>query len=670
MAVALKAPLVLGVSLPNHNGAACLVAGDEIIVAVQEERLNRLKRSTIRDPMRSLAVDYCLEYAGLTMEDLDLMVLGPMQGDRSSIRIPFEHPPVISVSHHLAHAIGVFATSGFSDAAILIADGCGHPIKDLTGDERGVIKPSRYPASCFGEPREIITIYRASGTECIALEKYAGFVMDFELKHRMPDFGSLGGIFNAAAQQIFGNITDAGKVMGLAAYGRPQLSPDEILSIDSDGCLIFHDTIPRLFPYNERWPAHKQEYEDLALCVQTALENALKHLVDRTQALTSSPRLCYAGGVALNGLANEKIIYRSDFDEIYIMPAAEDSGGAIGAAYYGLWRLTGRNTRRKLRRDAVGRRYSASDVAAAVKRTPCVTCVGAEEELLDVTVDALCDGNIVGWFQDGSELGPRALGQRSILCDPRRAEAKEILNERVKHRESFRPFAATVLLEEMANWFEVDERYGAEGPFMLRVFRLLVEARRGVPAVSHVDFSGRVQTVTREVNGRFYDLIERFYRKTGVPMLLNTSFNVMGEPIVESPEDALWCLLYTGVDLCVLDDIVVRKVSSERGILDLTPRRAISGVRMEFRTLNGSDPLLFDAGDADEIVVQSRNRWGPVSTTLNGDAVVVLAEIDAKRVGYEIARDLRETRGFTEQRVIKALGELRRAACIAYGNDL
>jgi carbamoyltransferase len=294
--------------------------------------------------------------------------------------------------------------------------------------------------------------------------------------------------------------------------------------------------------------------------VQHALEDALLYLVRHIRELCSSDNLCYAGGVALNSVANERIIRESGFRNVYIMPAAEDSGTAIGAAYHGLWQLTRHNSQRRILHDAPGRTYSPADVAAVLDQAG-VEVVSSSNVISDA-VELLCDGKIIGWFDGGSELGPRALGQRSILCDPRRSDAKETLNRRVKMREGFRPFAPAVLLEEAANWFEFGDTT-PESPFMLRVCEVSRERRDDVPAVVHVDGTGRLQTLTRENNGRFYELVKAFFARTGVPILLNTSFNRMGQPIVETPADAIACLLNTGLDCCVFEDRIAIKKHKE-----------------------------------------------------------------------------------------------------------
>src|SRR5262249_12759843 len=246
-----------------------------------------------------------------------------------------------------------------------------------------------------------------------------------------------------------------------------------------------------------------------------------------------------------------------EFRNIYIIPSAEDSGPAIGAAYYGLWQLTGKNTRRRLLHDAVGRVYSQSEILEAVRETPAVELVDSSDVIRDAA-DLLIEGKILGWFQGRSELGPRALGQRSIICDPRRPDGKEVLNERVKHREAFRPFALVVLLDEAENWFELDG-VRPDSEFMLRVCQFKEDKKALVPAVVHVDGTGRIQTACKEANGPFFDLIVKFCEKTGVPIVLNTSFNIMGMPIIETPLDALLCLLSTGIDYCVLGNSIVKK---------------------------------------------------------------------------------------------------------------
>jgi carbamoyltransferase len=538
--------------------------GDEIVVAIQEERLSRFKRHRTYGKGPSLATAYCLNYAGLDPADLDLVVLcvqGRLQDEVHDIycdpflKLRSHGTPTLAIPHHYGHALSAFATSGFDEAAILVVDGAGSPVSDLTPAERALLNGNSADAW------ETISLYYGSGMNIGPLEKHvvdrgAWLVM---YDSEMPSFGSLGGMFSAAAQQIFGESSEAGKVMGLASYAEPSFPSSDFFDVDR-GRFCFKDTVPLQFRHEQRWPAHAREYEALAASVQAALEVALLYLVQRLREQCRSENLCYAGGVALNSIANERLIRESGYKNIYIMPAAEDSGAAVGAAYHGLWKLTGHNSRRRLRHDALGRLYSAADVSAALANTASIKTVQSTDVVSDA-VDLLCDGKIIGWFEGGAELGPRALGQRSILCDPRQPDAKEILNRRVKMREPFRPFAPAVLLDKAADWFEFGGT-SCESRFMLRVCEVKREKRDEVPAVVHVDGTGRLQTLTHETNGRFYELVQRFYARTGVPILLNTSFNRMGEPIVETPGDAIECLVNSGLDCCVFEDRIVLKTDT------------------------------------------------------------------------------------------------------------
>lgn len=555
-----KDPWILGISA-SHNGSACLLKGDEIVVAIQEERLSRFKRHRIRGAGPSDAVAYCLNYAGIEPSDLSLVVLsvqGRMTDDIHDIRrepllnVISHNIPTLTIPHHYGHAFSAFATSGFKESAVLVVDGAGSPASDFTADELKVLNTS------VTDGWETISLYYASGTNIVPLEKHVVERGAWLLMYdgEMPSFGSLGGMFSAAAQQIFGEVTEAGKVMGLAPYGQAAFPASDFFDVVNRR-FHFKDTVPLRFRHHERWPNCASEYQALAGSVQSALEAALLYLVQHIRELSGSENLCYAGGVALNSVANERIVRESGFKNVYIIPAAEDSGVSIGAAYYGLWQLTQQNSFRRLLHDSPGHIYSSADVSAALSGRTDVLVVNSTDVLSDA-VDLLCDGRIIGWFDGGSELGPRALGQRSILCDPRRPEAKETLNRRVKMREAFRPFAPAVLLEEARNWFDFGDTT-AESPFMLRVVPVHEERKDKVPAIVHVDGTGRVQTLRRENNGRFYELVNKFYEKTGVPMLLNTSFNRMGQPIIETPTDAIECLLNTGLDCCVFEDRIVFK---------------------------------------------------------------------------------------------------------------
>ena len=611
-------PWVLGLSA-SHNGAACLLHGNRIVAAVQEERLVGKKRARLHGGRPSLAVRYCLQQGGIVPADLDLVVLCAQSAAHlpdneltanSLLDIKANGIRTLTISHHAGHAVSAFATSGFDEAAVLIVDGMGSPTHDLSIDEQKAVIDLGFAGG------ETNSIYYANGTTLKALEKHmveqGRWLNPPPDGASMPGFGSLGGLFSAAAEQIFGNSMDAGKVMGLAPYGSPTIDPGEFFEI-RDGRFFFSDEVPKRFTRKEHWPRTKREYQDLACSVQNALEEALLYLVGRVRALCPSRNLVYAGGVALNSVANERIIRETDFDRVYVMPAAEDSGPAIGAAYHGLWHLTETYAPWSLELDGFGRTYDASSIATAIDETPSVVTRATTDAVADAA-DLLVDGKIIAWFTGPSELGPRALGQRSILCDPRQPDAKEKLNARVKHREGFRPFAPVVLLEEVENWFEL-EGSDPSSPFMLRVMRFKEDKRDLVPAVVHVDGTGRVQTVSREVNGAYYDLVKAFGERTGVPILLNTSLNVMGEPIVETPEDALWCLLLTQLDACVFDGAVVTKKPGYRSLADLYPYFLVEPNAIHRPASGGA--LLFEV----------TTPWGPHPVGLRNETTVAVLDV-------------------------------------------
>lgn len=659
-------PWVLGISA-SHNGGACILHGDRIVAAIQEERLSRIKRDRVYGARDSLAVSYCLQAAGIEPGDLDLVVLCAQEAvssdeyDLASNRqldLVRGRVPWLTIPHHLGHAVHAFATSGFEDAAILVVDGLGSPFEDLLPEEQALA-----PDATDGW--ETISLYEASGTTLTPLEKHLNVDGNW-LQPRpegMSRFRSLGGIYSAAAGQLFGNPMEAGKVMGLAPYGTPTFAPGEFFTL-ADGRFLFHDTVPERFNHHRKWPECELEYRNLAASVQGALEVAIEHLVGRLASLSQSPRLCYSGGVALNCIANEKIIRGSRFSDVYIPPAAEDSGVAMGAAYFGLWHLTGRNTRRALRKDAVGRVYSRDEIDRAIQATPGVkvTKCGAEE-VLDETVARLCDGDFGGWFQGASELGPRALGGRSIVADPRRPDAKDQLNGRVKHREAFQPFAPAILEDQADEWFELGGA-SASSPFMLRVWPFKPEARDRVPAVVHVDGTGRVETVSRDGDHPFYPLLDRFARATGVPIVLNTSFNGRGEPIVETPEDALWCMLETGLDFVVLEDRLVERDESIRSLLDLVP---VLLTELTQDVLRRPEGFAEDRPADTVLTARVRTPWGIREERLPSTLHPLIAAIDGVTDGWALRERIGANTGRAPEprQLAGALSELRRSSVIA-----
>lgn len=657
--MALK-PWVLGISA-SHNGAYCLLHGNEIRVAVQEERLVGLKRARVYGGHRGLGLSYCLAAAGISVSDLSMVVLSCQRSAKAEENDIWMNPdlsglsdvPRRVVSHHMAHAASAVATSGYENTAVLVVDGLGSPVKDLSEVSRSALIDPDVDGS------EHMTLFHARGNRITPVEIHTAEKWLEREPDRMWRFFTLGGMYSAVAQQIFGDPMDAGKVMGLAPYGKPRIPSDEFL--DFEGLRIrFPNLVQRRFGHRHRWPMRRRSYEDLAASVQYALETALLRVVARLRGLTRDSHLCLAGGVALNSVANQRIVLEGGFKHVYIMPSAEDSGVAVGAAYLGLWELGGGRPSTQVRTDAHGRTNTSSDIAAALQMVPDIVS-RSPADFMDEVTDRLREGQIGGWFQGGSEFGPRALGHRSIICSPCGRSTKKTLNARVKLREEFRPFAPSVLAEHAAGWFD----FGAspsQSPFMLRVIPFRKPHRDRVPAVVHVDGTGRVQTLTAEDNGRFYELVAHFFAKTRVPMLLNTSMNIRGEPIAETPIDALWCLLGTGLDFCVLHGWIVTKSATFVSILDYVPIVVAEGYTLKMDVAEFRLQTSIQREDA--VTVRTSTPWGSVDQRLPIRLLPLLARVDGRQDGHALVRA--QSGGVSPSEVARDLLLLRRMRVIEF----
>jgi carbamoyltransferase len=530
---AVSGPWVLGIAA-SHNGAVCLMHGHEIVAAIQEERLTRQKHAALVPAAGFRGLDYVLSAASIAPSDIDLVVLCPLQPPSTAANDLGRHPalrsrPRLIIPHHLGHATAAYACSGFSQATVLVVDGMGSRLEDLPETEREAVVGARVG-------REAVSIYRASGGRLVPVEKHLACHPAIDLssdpRPRMFPFSSLGFMYQTVAEQIFGSWHDSGKLMGLAAHGAATMPVGDFFGVEN-GALRFEDCVPRRFRHSDRWPARRGEYSDLAASTQAALESGLQHFIERAANRGASRNLCYSGGVALNITANERLLHRTGlFANVYVQPAAEDCGTAVGAAFHGVWTLTGEHRPIALSHDFLGRTYGS----------------GVPE--VEQVAGILASGRIVGWFEGGSEFGPRALGHRSILADPRRPDMKARLDV-MKGRESFRPYGPAVLEEHTAEWFELDATT-RPSPFMLRAPSFRTDRSGEVPAVVHVDGTGRLQTVARG-EGSLRKLIDRFWSLTGVPMLLNTSFNGCGQPMVETPAEALELFRSMELDACVVD---------------------------------------------------------------------------------------------------------------------
>jgi len=557
---------ILGLGCFFHDSAAAIIKDGKLIASVEEERLNRIKHS---NDFPEKSISYCLEKANLSPSDIDHVAYYADYKLALRYRVPnilLNLPRSLSwrrthakgffsilnlkkllkvklgskakfklhyVEHHIAHAASSFLVSPFERAAILSADGMGEWATTMLA---------------VGEGNKIRPIKRVY----------------------FPN--SLGKVYTAVSVYLgFNPLTGPGKVMGLASYGEPKYLDcfKKIVKKGKKGD-YFVDT--SFFPYHlgrdnrfsEKFiemfgPPRSPEAEiekrhmDVAASLQKLLEEIMLYLADELYEATGEKNLCLAGGIALNSVANGLILENSPFKDVYIQPAASDGGAALGAAFY-VYNHVLNNERKYIMQDAyIGTEFSDGEYAKSIKKFNLP--FEKDENIEKKAAELISNGKIIGWFQGKMEFGPRALGARSILADARNPKMKDLLNERVKHREGFRPFAPSVLEDYAGDYFETNH----PSPFMLLVRKVKNEKRSRIPSVTHVDNTGRLQTVSRKTNPKYYKLIDEFHKITGVPVVLNTSFNVRGEPIVSSPEDAIKCFLNTNIDYLVLGNYLIKK---------------------------------------------------------------------------------------------------------------
>ncbi len=595
----MRTPVILGISGYYHDSAACLVCGGEIVAAAQEERFTRIKHDA---DFPTQAVEYVLREGGVTPEDLDYVVFYDkpfLKFDRlletylayapaglrsfmmamplwlrTKLHLPREisraldgryRKGIVFTGHHESHAASAFFPSPFEEAAILTIDGVGEWDTAAIGHGKGnrleLLKTLRFPHSL--------------------------------------------GLLYSAVTYFCGFKVNSGeyKLMGLAPYGEPRFAKEileTLVDLKEDGSLAMDMSyfdypaglrmtskkLEALFGGPPRKPEAKimQREMDLAASIQQVTEEAVLRMARTAQKLTGARTLCLAGGVALNCVANGKLARAGIFDDIFVQPAPGDAGCALGAALFVHHQLLGKprapGGRDGMRGSLLGPSFRNEEITATLDRLGLpYKAIHEEAELLRVVAAAVAAGQVVGWFQGRMEFGPRSLGARSILGDARDPGMQAKMNLRIKFRESFRPFAPAVLAEDAARFFELDR----ESPYMLLVAPVRAELRRVVtaeeapsmtdpdlrkrvnvprstlPAVTHVDMSARVQTVDAERHGRFYRLLQEFRRQTGCGVMINTSFNIRGEPIVCTPEDACRCFLATEMDLLVLENCVLQQ---------------------------------------------------------------------------------------------------------------
>lgn len=567
--------VILGLNYYYHDSTACIVVDGKLIAAIEEERLNRDKH-TKSFPAR--AIDRCLKMAGLTYQDVDHIAISikpshhivkkisywtfhtrSIKTAKAFVRNEIGHvfmkqrgfwswyknhwasikkgPKVHFIPHHNCHATASFFVSPYNEAALLSIDGSGEWATTWLG---------------YGNGNKIKVLG----------ETY--------IPH------SLGAFYVAATQFCgFKPYYDEGKTMGLAPFGNPNVYKEEIgkmVRVDKNGKLHFDlsyfdvpgnlslESFSAKF-YEKFGEARKpgeeftQRHMDIAAAFQRILEDRVLEICDILYEKTKAEYLVISGGVSLNSVMNGRIVRESKFKDVYVMPAAGDNGTALGAAYY-LYNGILKQPRNFVHLDPyVGTFYTNQEIEKVLK--------GAKlqyeyvEDITEKAASLLEKGQIIGWFQGKMEIGPRALGSRSILANPAFPHMKDKINAEVKFREAYRPFAPSAIVEAKNDFFDIT----VEAPFMLKVCNVLKEKQSVIPAVTHVDGSARLQTVNRQSHPEYYDLIKKFGEKTGIPVILNTSFNIQGEPLVESPNDAIRCFFSTGLDALLIGNYFLTKNS-------------------------------------------------------------------------------------------------------------
>ena len=599
---------ILGLSAFYHDSAACLVIDGNIVAAAQEERFTRKKHDA---GFPTQAVAYCLTEAGIVAADLDYVVFYDKpflkferlletylafapRGFKSFVTsLPvwlkdklFQKTMIAKVlneqfggdidwttrllfsEHHLSHAASAFFPSPFEEAAVLTMDGVGEwtttSLAIGRGNQLAVHKEIQFPHSL--------------GLLYSAITYYTGFKVN----------------------------SGEYKVMGLAPYGEPKyadLIKDNLIDIKEDGSfhldMSYFNYCTGLTMTNERFdtlfggPRRAAESQltqremDLAASVQAVTEEVVIKLATGIRKSTGLRNLCLAGGVALNCVANGKLLRKNIFDNIWIQPAAGDAGGAVGAALAAYHMMLKQprtvNPADSMKGGYLGPEYSQADIEQRLTKAGAVFTTVSDTEMIELTAQALAEGKAVGWHQGRMEFGPRALGGRSIIADPRSEVVQKQLNLKVKYRESFRPFAPSVLREDVSEWFDIQ----SDSPYMLLVadvakskqlpmtpeqeklfgIEKLNVPRSQIPAITHVDYSARIQTVHAHTNPKYFDLITKFKELTGCPVLVNTSFNVRGEPIVCTPEDSFNCLMGTEIEFLVVGNAIMRKEDQDPALI-------------------------------------------------------------------------------------------------------
>jgi carbamoyltransferase len=554
-----KPVYVLGTGL-SHNGSAVLLKDGSVAFAIEKERVSRKKHEGGND---NAAIEYCLQAEGISLKEVSVVVQTanfeiPERAYYKGARMLADYPdvPLYSISHHLAHAYSTIGTCPYEAFNIMVVDGCGSPYDQcMDFQERSEILDA---TDSFGMKCEKDSFYHYDGREVHTILKDFSEMAPFEGKLQLPTTRhSIGGFYAAISHYCFGNMDDAGKLMGLAAFGqKPALDKNPFTWVDdrltvNDG---WKDVLCTPAESELHFKKHFQYYADVALWAQEAVEKAIVHLFSKRNKLRLHEVWAYSGGVALNAVANGKLLKERVVEKLYIEPAAGDNGLALGCAYYGWLKVLNRARVTPSKSTCFGKEYK-DEISTLLKHDKRAVYISSTEALVSEVAQALQAQKTVGWFQLGAEFGPRALGRRSILASPLYQEMQTRINRDIKFREDFRPFAPAVPEEDVKKYFV----HGFHSPYMILVDEVKDEWRPYLQAVSHKNGSARVQTVDNEWNPLFHQLLKAFEAVSGVGVLLNTSFNRKGEPMVETPQEALTVFDNTALDVLVLGNWVVRK---------------------------------------------------------------------------------------------------------------
>jgi carbamoyltransferase len=579
---------ILGINAYHGNASAAIVCDGRLIAAVEEERFNRVKYAA---GFPAQAIRYCLKAASLTLSDIDHVavprnpyarlatklfyalrmpsfarerakVLVKFTGIPEALAQAFDADPkkitakFYRIEHHQAHLASSFYCSPFERAALLSADGLGDFASTMWGTGNG----SRMKIDGVVTFPHSLGLFYSAVTQCLGFLKFGDEykVMGLAAYGQPDQLEALRDIvhFNPGS-------ANNGFRLGLDYFSHhrtgPEMSWAEADKTPSLGKLFSNEMEKRLGPARGAEQVLEQRHRDLASSLQARLEEVYLGMLKKLAERTGLKAVCLAGGVAFNCVANGKIFDATSFDQVYVHPAAGDAGLAVGAAYHVWHQILGKPRSFVMDHAYWGPEYSRDEIRQAIDsnglaQNGCTIAELPQEELTRPAAAIIADGKILGWFQGRAEWGPRALGNRSIVADPRRPEMKEILNQRIKHREIFRPFAPSILAEATGEYFEKSH----PSPFMTLAYSVRLEKRDKIPAPTHVDGTGRLQTVTREANPRYYALISAFRDLTGVPVVLNTSFND-NEPIVCRPEEAIDCFQRTQMDALVLGDFLITR---------------------------------------------------------------------------------------------------------------